>query len=718
MPPARAVLVIAVVCASLWVFGREARPGQPARVALQVAPATVGKYEKVEFRIGLATVYQNPFDPREVEVTILLTAPSGQRIAVPAFFCQTYERQKLSRGDRTVDWLYPTGQPGWHARFAPSETGTYRAVAQCRDGHDTQISDAVRFKSVPSKRKGFVRVSPKDPRFLEFSEGEAFFPVGQNLAFIGETQYANLDRSEEIFGKLAACGANFLRIWTCCEDWAMALEARKSAWGRSWDWKPPIVPTPDNPPGKPERKCIKLTSPQGLPVSPSHPVALRPGTPYVFSAYLRSDGQPTLRIELNGRTWAEPIPPEARGAWTPIRYTLTTGPQERWLDRLNLRLDGAGTVWLDRLSLRESGQGPELLWEADVNRPIRGFYNPVDAFMLDEIVRAAEEHALYLQLCVITRDLYMASLKQEKSPEYQQAIEDAKRLMRYAVARWGYSTHVAAWEYFNEIDPNLPTDRFYRELGAYLEEVDVYRHLRTTSAWGPSPKDCRHEKLDIAQVHYYLRPADRQRIPNEVEAAVDRTAFLRQHAPAKPALIGEFGLANDQWREDDLMRQDREFVHFHNALWASALAGSSGTALLWWWDELDRKDAYHHYRPLAAFLAGIPWTTARLQPTGAELSRRDVRLIGLQGPRCAYLWMLHPKGSWLARSAQSASPSEIKGLTLRIAGLEPGAYQVEWWDTADVRPQSVQQASASGDLRLDVPPLSADLACKVLRLGQ
>jgi len=61
-------------------------------------------------------------------------------------------------------------------------------------------------------------------------------------------------------------------------------------------------------------------------------------------------------------------------------------------------------------------------------------------------VEAAERHDIYLMLCLITRDLYMKDLSDPTSAEYERAIRDAKNLMRYAVARWGYSTHVGAWE--------------------------------------------------------------------------------------------------------------------------------------------------------------------------------------------------------------------------------------------------------------------------------
>ena len=52
-----------------------------------------------------------------------------------------------------------------------------------------------------------------------------------------------------------------------------------------------------------------------------------------------------------------------------------------------------------------------------------------------------------------TDEIVVRMLKKPESPEYQEAIGHAKKLIRYVVARWGYSTSVGAWEYFNEIDP-------------------------------------------------------------------------------------------------------------------------------------------------------------------------------------------------------------------------------------------------------------------------
>lgn len=76
---------------------------------------------------------------------------------------------------------------------------------------------------------------------------------------------------------------------------------------------------------------------------------------------------------------------------------FATAGEERWLDPVRFRLEGGDAAWIAHVSLKEADGGTELLWEADVKRPARGWYNPVHYFMLDEVVAAAERHGLHLQ---------------------------------------------------------------------------------------------------------------------------------------------------------------------------------------------------------------------------------------------------------------------------------------------------------------------------------
>ena len=692
-----------------WAVAAAGRASTPQRIILESTTNRVGQFEKVEFRLGVPGTYTNAFDPEQVEVDVRFTAPDGQTVNVPAFFCQEYERRRVGQ-DRQRDWMYPAGLPVWKARFAPSQIGPYSAVAALKNAGGTAVSREVRFECVPSKNPGFVRVSGKDPRFLEFTTGQPFFPVGQNLAFIGSQQYVTLSKAEDIFAKLSANRANYLRIWTCCGDWAMAIEARKSAWGRSWDWRAPIVSRPDDP----DEKCLRTTRDAPLRPNPSQPVALRPGTKYAVSGLAWAERPIQLNCEVNGTTSGPLSVADTPLAWSPFRYEFSSGSADFWLNGLRIQVEGEGVAFVRELSLREASGGPELLWEAAVDRPERGFYNPLDCFMLDETLAAAEKQGIYLQLCLFTRDVYMTALKDPAGPEYDQAIRDGKKLLRYAIGRWGYSTRVAAWEYWNEMDPGLPTDRFYAEMGEYLEQADPYRHLRTTSTWGPSAKDCRHAKLDIADVHFYLRPSDKERLHDEVEAVLERTRWLREQAPRKPAHLGEFGLANKKWAPTEEMNRSRELIDFHNALWASALSGASGTAMYWWWDRLDQRNVYPIYRPLSRFIADVPWTSGQVQPAAIICADERLRMAGLQAKDRAWLWFFSRDASWQKVVIEKGTPAVVAKAEAQLQNLPNGSYRIQWFDTREAKELGEERRVAEdGVLQIEAPNFVRDIACKI-----
>jgi hypothetical protein len=679
-------------------------------IELQTSQAKVGRFERIEFSLRLDGTYSNPFDPEEVDLSLRVTAPSGAMLSVPAFWRQDCERRRIPEGRKARDWFYPSGEPGWKARFAPAEVGRYRVVAVCRDRKGTGESQPVEFDSVASQRQGFVRISKKDSRYLELDNGQPLLLIGQNLAFIGESQYVNLARAEEVMAKLAANGANFLRVWVCCKDWATAIEAEKSAWGRSWEAKPPIVPLPGREGDPKAPKCLKLSEKPAT-ASPSHPVAVLPGTRYVLSGKVRTEDGAKVRISSSD---LKEFTVSGQGTeWSDFSREFTTGPNQLFLDRITFRCEGQA-AWLDGLALRPATGGPNLLVEADVNRPARGYYHPVDCFIVDQLVEAAQRHGIYLELCFLERDLYMGALKDPKSQEYQQAIHDAKRTVRYAAARWGYATSVAMWEYVNEMDPGLPTDLWYDELGKEFEAVDPFHHLRATSAWGHSPKDWRHPRLDVPNAHHYLRPTSKESFKDEVEGVLGQLRYMRKNTPpGRPLLMAEFGLADDKWGRSPYMKQDQDLSHFHNVLWASALSGAAGTAQFWWWEGLDEQDAYRHYKPLAAFLSDIPLTSG-LNDLSAKVVEGKVRPVGLQGKDRAYVWCFNPQATWWNVVVEKAQPAAVQGATIEIQGLASGNYRIEWWDTNSGAVTKRQSARVSDTLRLVVPEFTRDIACKVL----
>jgi hypothetical protein len=709
MNPLRSGLVVALSATAV------ALAAGAAELSLKVEgtnPVVMGG--KIEFRLETSLRCRNPYDPDELQMDLEVTTPSGAKKIVPAFHLQPCEWRLVERGGRRTEWIYPSGPAGWRARYSPDETGPHTALAVACQAGGRVISAPLAFVAAARPDKGSLRLSRKDPRFLEFSDGRPFFAIGQNIAFVGLSQYVDGERAEVIFKKLAENGANFARVWTCCEDWATALEARKSAWGRSWSWRPPFVPWPGAEARGSNLLCVGLggAQPRELTVSPSHPVGVRLNQGYKLTARVMTEAETSLHLEMPGGPLGEPVAGRP-GEWIQVERSFTTGPTQWWLGDLRLRLAGPGRAWLTDLELREASGGPNLLWEAEVNRPARGVYNQPDSLMLDRLIEAAGRHGIFLHLCLLTRDLYRPALKDPTSPEYRQATVDAKKLLRYAVARWGWSRQVAAWEYFNEMDPNAPTVSFYGELGEYLEKADPYHHLRATSAWGPAPMDWKHPRLDLAELHHYLRPTDGKRSQDEVAAVLDRTRLMRTAASNKPALLAEFGLADDKWGLSPYMRQDKQGVHFHNSLWASAFSGLAGTTMFWWWESLDQQDLYYHYRPLAAFLADAPFTSGQFQPVVFDSEKRS-RVLAWRGPTGLYGWVFNPQATWHNQIVEKKLPTQVQGDALVLPDWQGGAARVEWWDTGSG--QIVQQADvppADKTLRLSIPAYVGDIACKV-----
>jgi hypothetical protein len=199
-----------------------------------------------------------------------------------------------------------------------------------------------------------------------------------------------------------------------------------------------------------------------------------------------------------------------------------------------------------------------------------------------------------------------------------------------------------------------------------------------------------------------------------VAVVLKYVAQVREHAPNRPVLLAEFGLAEDNWQRSGFMKQDVNLVHFHNALWASSLSGAAGTAMFWWWEMLDPMDAYAHYHPLAKFMADVPLDSG-LEATPARASGGEIRVVGLQGPPGAYLWLFHQQATWWNQVVQKQTPATLASARLEVPQWAPGTYRVVWWDTARGQVRAERQVTLeSGNLTLEVPPFAWDIACKIL----
>ena len=357
-----------------------------------------------------------------------------------------------------------------------------------------------------------------------------------------------------------------------------------------------------------------------------------------------------------------------------------------------------------------------------------GKYNLDSAKGMDRLVDLAEEYGIYLQIVLeyhgMLRDdswgenpYNQANGGPCKWPEDFFVDGDARRLfkqrLRYIAARWGYSTHIFAWELFNEADLAKHYDtrhvvRWHGEMGRCLKSVDAQRHLITTSCYNETFADelWRQWPIDFAQAHRYT--------PDVIRFVKDTAADKEDLN--KPYFIGEFGRG---WTAD-VDQKDTEGAHLHAGLWGSFMTPAAGAAMVWWWDTyVEPHGLYRHYQALAAFARGEDrrgrdYRFVRLRAEAPGNKEVDVRGL-LSSTRCL-LWLFNEQD---AKTPSAAGvPRVPEGTTLRLSGMWPGHYLVEFWDTyRNAEPRRTEAKCVEGVLEIRFPQAEKDIACKVIFTG-
>ena len=193
-------------------------------------PTQYGRYE-LDFQLN--RVFANPYDPEEIDVSLQVKQPDGTVVQHPGFYFQPV---KLTEEQR-VEAARLEGRPSWRVRYTPTQTGKYQwALIAKADGEEAQRHGV--FTTKASGSPGFVRISPRDSRYFEFSDGSFYYPIGHNLRSPSDrrpTFYTpavwrkTLDAEKEgifayqrWFKTMQANGENFSRIWLC--PWWGGLE--------------------------------------------------------------------------------------------------------------------------------------------------------------------------------------------------------------------------------------------------------------------------------------------------------------------------------------------------------------------------------------------------------------------------------------------------------------------------------------------------------------
>jgi probable HAF family extracellular repeat protein len=181
--------------------------------------ARYGRFEK-EFTLNRSDAADEVHDPSVIDVTATFKAPSGATYTVPAFFGTDYTLRPGTGigGSELYDPVPGTESGIWHARISPDETGVWRYTLRAQDKTPgqtaTKVSAQMTFSVTASASKGQIERDPRDDRFLRYSDGTPYYPMGHNVAF-GDGNPFN-DGShyyEPHFQSMQAAGQNWTRVW-------------------------------------------------------------------------------------------------------------------------------------------------------------------------------------------------------------------------------------------------------------------------------------------------------------------------------------------------------------------------------------------------------------------------------------------------------------------------------------------------------------------------
>jgi hypothetical protein len=287
-----------------------------------------------------------------------------------------------------------------------------------------------------------------------------------------------------------------------------------------------------------------------------------------------------------------------------------------------------------------------------------GWFDLANSWRMDYVLNEAEKLGIRVMFCI---DSFNSLRFSDPYPAWQncpynaanggpcrtpeefftnpEALGFFKRRLRYIVARWSHSPAVMSWEFWNEVniiekyvsETSVP---WHRDMARYLRELDPYDHLITTSWAGHQgdPKVDELPEMDYIQSHQY--------------GARDEAGFMagicyeKAERFKKPHYFGEFGTGT----QAEGTREDTDGIHLHNGLWSGVMSLAAGTGMLWWWDNyVEPLNLYHHFRPVAEFVTGIPFNRTEFRK--AQVG--DLSYAGTPPPvRLETLTITTDRGSW------------------------------------------------------------------------
>ncbi|MCK5708443.1 MAG: DUF5060 domain-containing protein [Candidatus Aureabacteria bacterium] len=378
-----------------------------------------------------------------------------------------------------------------------------------------------------------------------------------------------------------------------------------------------------------------------------------------------------------------------------------------------------------------------------------GRYNQKNAFLLDRLIEKAEERAIYVSFFLINHGQF--AIKAEKFPDGiwdknpfnkklggflekpndyftdYHAKKTYKNLLRYAVARWGYSSSILCWSLVSEadlvqnfIDKSKENERWedmiedlgeltiwHNEMSIFLKSLDINKHLVSTSfayishgmhIW-------KQDKMDIIQTTAFKSEFG----DNSIDIIKKVNEFMEPMQ--KPFCIVEFG-GRWNYNEPEELR-----AHLHSGIWLQYMSKTFGSTGFWWWNFINKENLYHQYKALAKFHMEEPARDTDYLVINPKIKSKK-NIINCQGilfDERAYFWVYDQKITYNERLHSNKTPA---GTVFLVKFKNSGKYKIEFWDTyeGEIISSKDKVSNKKGIIKVVLPAFTGDIAVKIKRL--
>ena len=471
---------------------------------------------------------------------------SGAEWRQPAFLYQSFQHETREG----KDWIYPEPIERWTVRFTPHLTGSWSYTVDVIERSGSAQSATQYFDVEPSSGKGFLRVSPHDSRYFQYTDGSAFYPIGFQVP-----EHLNQPRAlgQPLYNELAGSGVTLVRMWISSlfgSAWTPYIGGRNQY--RGYLPNAGLVTVSAAPEHQTEFAMMLDWNEDGDTgwfdacrlLGRDSLDAVLPGTSYLITAEFASwdvEGprdmrspdfglvikQGSLRQDCYQTGTGSVITTHGgseSGVWQTISGVWQSG-DSNFLPPLQIALENvnSGFAFVRSISVKElhadGSLGPEILTRPKMD--MTSYVSSKHAYQLDQIVEMAETAGVYLKLVVSEKgDEIWLKINDDNSFTNGEDNEDSyyglgrdmnkvrwlqRAWWRYLQARWGYSPAIHSWELLNEGDPALDAhflmaDEFARYMKYGVFGVDAPQvgsaadlhpnaHLVTTSFWHSFPCD-------------------------------------------------------------------------------------------------------------------------------------------------------------------------------------------------------------------------------------